>query len=344
MTFSFRPAVRDRTSLLIGVMGPSGSGKTYTALSLATGLAGDGGKIAVIDTEAGRAKHYADQFRFDHGDMTPPFSPQRYMEAIKAADEAGYDVIVIDSFSHEYEGEGGIIEWADRLAEEGVKSPGNWKDPKTAHKRMVGKLLQCRAHLIFCMRAEEKMLMQQVPATNPDGSPKMGRNGKPLMYTNVIPAADRPLEERWQPICEKRLPYELTTSLLLLPSNPGVPVPLKLQEQHRPAFPQGKQAGVRSGEILRAWATGGKPNKSEEPASSVDQSEKPKIDPNTWAEKYISSVKACTTMDQVNGLHNGHIDILNKYEENHPEIWQRMRDAENNRIVELDKQEVANAS
>ncbi|WP_417834711.1 hypothetical protein [Thalassospira xiamenensis] len=80
---------------------------------------------------------------------------------------------------------------------------------------------------------------------------------------------------------------------------------------------------------------------SEKPASSGDQSEKPKIDPNTWAEKYITSVKACTTMDQVNGLHNGHIDILNKYEENHPEIWQRMRDAEDDRIVELENQKVA---
>src|SRR5689334_8290331 len=102
--FSFRPAVREGVGLLIGLAGSSGSGKTYTALRLASGMAGDK-PFAVIDTEAGRAKHYADQFTFHHGDLTPPFSPARYSEAIKAADEAGYPVIVVDSCSHEHAGE-----------------------------------------------------------------------------------------------------------------------------------------------------------------------------------------------------------------------------------------------
>lgn len=297
MTFSFRPAVRERTSLLIGIAGASSSGKTYTALSVGTGLAGPDGKIAVIDTEAGRALHYADQFKFDHGDMKPPFSPSRYVEAIKAADDAGYDVIIIDSFSHEYEGEGGIIEWADQLAESGVKSPGNWKEPKTAHKKMVGKLLQCRAHLIFCLRAEEKMLMQPVPITNPDGSPKMGRNGKPIMATNVIPAADRPINERWQPICEKRFPYELTVSLLLLPSQPGVPIPLKLQEQHREAFPEGRHAGKQAGEVLRQWAVGANAKQAQSEAAQPPSGTLPRYTPETeeeWVTEALSAMDDCS--------------------------------------------------
>lgn len=123
MSFTFRPAVREQTSLLLALAGASGSGKTYSAMLFARGLAGPDGRIAVIDTEAGRALHYADQFRFDHADLAPPFTPARYQEAIVAAEDAGYGVIVIDSMSHEYAGEGGIQEWAAEL-EAGTPKPG----------------------------------------------------------------------------------------------------------------------------------------------------------------------------------------------------------------------------
>ena len=92
MTFQFKPAVRENVNLLIGLAGGTGSGKTYTAMRLASGIAGDK-PFALIDTEAGRGKHYADQFKFDHGDLLPPFRPAAYAEAIKAADDAGYPVI-----------------------------------------------------------------------------------------------------------------------------------------------------------------------------------------------------------------------------------------------------------
>lgn len=247
MTFVLRPAVRERTSLLIALAGPTGCGKTYSALRLATGLAATGqGRIAFIDTEAGRGLHYADFFRFDHGDLLPPFRPDAYREAIVECDKAGYDVIVIDSMSHEYEGDGGLQDWAAKLEADGVRSPGNWKEPKTAHKRMVSRLLQCRAHLIFCLRAEEKMLVKQ------ETDPQTGRK-----KTVVIPAADRPLLERWQPLTEKRFLYETTASFLLLPDAPGVPRPVKLQEQHHFAFPPGEPITEATGEALGKWAHGG---------------------------------------------------------------------------------------
>ena len=88
MSFTFRPAVRENVGLLIGLAGGTGSGKTYTALRLAKGICGDK-PFALIDTEAGRAKHYADQFKFDHGDLKPPFRPDAYTQAIMAADQAG---------------------------------------------------------------------------------------------------------------------------------------------------------------------------------------------------------------------------------------------------------------
>src|SRR5262245_42606899 len=109
MSFTFRPAQREEVGTVTGFAGPSGGGKSFCALRVATGLA-NGKRFAVIDTEAGRAKHYADRFAFDHGDLTPPFTPEHYLEAIVAAESAGYPVIVVDSMSHEYSGDGGLLD------------------------------------------------------------------------------------------------------------------------------------------------------------------------------------------------------------------------------------------
>ena len=156
-TFTFRKAVREQVGLLIGLVGASGSGKSYSALRLATGMAG-GKPFCVIDTEAGRAKHYAGEFAFDHGDLAAPFRPDHYADAIAAADKAGYPVIVVDSMSHVWAGDGGVLDWQedelDRMAgddwkkREAVKMAA-WIKPKMSHKAMVKKLLQVRAHLIL---------------------------------------------------------------------------------------------------------------------------------------------------------------------------------------------------
>lgn len=237
MGYEFRPAVREQTKLLIALAGASGSGKTYSALQLATGLAGPGGKIGFIDTEARRALHYASTFRFEHCDMTSPFRPDRFREAIMAGETAGFDVIVIDSFSHEYAGEGGIVDWAAEMEAAGVKSPGNWAAPKQSHKKLISRLLQARSHLIFCLRAEDKVKIE-----------KVDQGGR--MKTVVVPVG-------WQPVCEKSFMYEMTASFVLSPDAPGVGRPEKLQDQHRHAFPDGAQIGADAGRLLAEWANGG---------------------------------------------------------------------------------------
>lgn len=239
MTFAFKPAVRENVGVLVALAGASGSGKTFSALRLARGIAGPQGKVAVIDTEARRALHYAGRFDFLHGEMGPPFRPGRFLEAIRAAESAGADVVVIDSFSHEYDGTGGLIDWADEQMREGKKSPANWMDPKKAHKRLMDALLQMRASVIFCLRADEKIEIVPDPT-------KPGR-------TMVRPLG-------WMPICEKRFMYEMTASFTLTPDRPGVPrldYPHKLQEQHRPMFPADQPIGEDAGAALRAWANGG---------------------------------------------------------------------------------------
>lgn len=249
MAFIFRPAARENVALLIGLSGASGSGKTFTAMRLAHGIAG-AQPFAVIDTEAGRAKHYADRFRFDHGELAPPFRPAAYADAIAAADAAKYPVIVVDSMSHEWAGDGGILDWQEdelqRMAGDDWKKReackmAAWIKPKMAHKQFVQRLLQIHAHLLLCFRAEPKIEMVRGEGGKMEIREKQSLTGL----------------HGWIPICEKNLPYELTASFLLMADRPGVPLPIKLQEQHRELFPLDQPITEESGVRLAAWAKGG---------------------------------------------------------------------------------------
>lgn len=284
MSFQYQPAVRDKVALLIAVAGASGSGKTLSSLKIARGLAGgDDSKIAVIDTEAGRAKHYApapgeqagpERFAFQHGDLKPPFSPEAYVAAIEAAEASGAEVVMIDSFSHEWEGDGGLHDIHDadlRTAVERARSSHNqswgafdevraaeranigaWRDAKARHKRLMSRLLQCRAHLVICLRADEKVRIVK------DGN-----------RTKIVQAADLPPAERWTPICEKRFMYEMTVSLIVTPQNPGIPVPIKIQEQHRKAFPLDRRLSEDTGRLLAEWARGGQQHSNTPSAAEI---------------------------------------------------------------------------
>lgn len=239
MTFEFRPAVRENVPLLIGLAGGTGSGKTYSAMTLAKGIAGSK-RFAVIDTENGRAKHYADLFQFDVADLAAPFRPLAYADAIQAADAAGYPVVVVDSMSHEWYGDGGCLDWHDELmGGDQKKNLSAWIEPKKQHKRMVTRLLQVRAHVILCFRAEPK-----VEAVRENGQ------------TKIVPKPSLTGLDGWIPIAEKNLPYELTASFLLMADAPGVPRPIKLQEQHRDLVRLDGPLGEGAGKRLAEWAAG----------------------------------------------------------------------------------------
>lgn len=149
----FTKAVRKRAKLRLALTGPSGSGKTYSALMLAKGL---GGKVAVIDTEHGSASLYSHLLEFDALELQPPYSPERYIEAIKAAERAGYDVIVIDSTTHEWSGSGGCLEINEKTAQS--KFRGNtwsaWNDTTPRHRAFIDAMLQANAHVIATGRSK----------------------------------------------------------------------------------------------------------------------------------------------------------------------------------------------
>lgn len=262
--FSFRPAIRDSVPLLIGLAGGTGSGKTFSALRVAKGIAG-AKRFAVIDTEGGRALAYApppgqkadgrQTFDFEHGDLAPPFSPRRYLDAINAADSAGYPVVVIDSMSHVWAGDGGCLDMQEsefqRMGGRDAVKMASWIKPKTEHKHMVTKLLQVRAHLILCFRAEPKV--------------EMKRNDKGKM--EVVAKTGLTGADGWFHVCEKSLPFELTMSLLLLATAPGEPIPIKLQEQHRRIVRPKMVLDEQVGASLAAWSAGG--NTKESPSGSA---------------------------------------------------------------------------
>lgn len=182
---------REGARLLVMLCGVSGGGKTYTAIQLAYGLAGkNASKVGLLDTENGRGRLYADELPepYLYAELKPPFSPQRYIAAIEEFSQAGVEVLVIDSGSHEYEGIGGLIE----IAEAGNPRLPNWNRAKGEHKRFMSALLASPMHIILCLRAREK------------ATPEKGPDGK-LVYREL----------GLQPITEKNVVFEATASLML---------------------------------------------------------------------------------------------------------------------------------
>jgi len=248
MTFTFKRAVRAPLPIIAGVAGPSGSGKTFSLLRMARGIAGPNGRIAFIDTEQRRALHYADAFEFDHTSIGPPYEPARFTDAIKAAELAKYDVIIVDSISHEWIGDGGCQDMHDDAVERMAKgdeakaervSVLAWSKPKQAHKKLMSHILQMRTHILFGLRAENKLTVNK--KTSEYGKKEFTEFGAP----------------QWIPICEKHFMFEMMVSVLLDPQRPGVPIPIKVQDQHKFAFPNGEQLTEQTGVRLLSWAGAG---------------------------------------------------------------------------------------
>ena len=148
-----RKARRSATKLRLLLAGPSGSGKTWGALSIAKGM---GGRTVVIDTEEGSSDLYDHLHEFDVIDLRPPFSPERYIEAITAAEAAGYEVIIIDSVTHCWSGPGGCLEILEDVAK--AQFRGNtWSAFSVITPRwraFVDKILRSPAHVICCGRSK----------------------------------------------------------------------------------------------------------------------------------------------------------------------------------------------
>lgn len=261
--FKIVNAERQGIKPLIGLYGKSGGGKTHSALLLARGIVGPEGNIVLIDTENKRGHIFSDLVPGGYKvlDMVPPFSPERYIEALEACSKA--DIVVIDSMTHEWSGEGGILD----MQVAAFKNMGSkescrmmsWIKPKMAHKKMVAQILRMPMAIICCLRGEEKTHSVKDPKTN----------------KNVVVT-----DEFCSPLFDSRFIFEMLINGEVMSDGNGEGGYLRLEKvTHRdlrtclPA--KGEQISIEHGEAMAKWcATPGKaesaPLEAPEPEATGD--------------------------------------------------------------------------
>lgn len=152
-----KKAQRMKAKLRMGIAAPSGAGKTYSALLLAFGL---GGKVGLIDTEHGSGHLYAHLGDYDVIEVSAPYSVAKYTQAIKAFEDAGYQTIIIDSLSHAWAGDGGLLDKQGKLADRGTNSFAAWRTITPEHNALVDAMLRSPCHIIATMRAKQDYVLE----------------------------------------------------------------------------------------------------------------------------------------------------------------------------------------
>lgn len=166
---AFQKVQRKAAKMRVAVAGPSGAGKTLSALYLAYGVTGDWGKIALIDTEHGRGQFYGNRSDLEVGEylyqeLVPPFTVERYIAIAKEAEQAvgPEGVVIIDSFSHAWEGEGGVLDFKELTEQQqGKNSFTAWSDAGKKQNTLINTLLSLNAHVIVTMRTKMAYAMEQ---------------------------------------------------------------------------------------------------------------------------------------------------------------------------------------
>lgn len=272
---TFKKATRAGTKALIGIYGESGSGKTYSALTMARGLAGDDGIVMMLDTENRRGEMYSDEIPggYEVQQVQEPFASKKFADLIVEAETFANNheaCLVIDSFSHEWEGIGGVVNAAETIAEgkakkynkdwNGTVAFGDWKTPKQDHKRMMLKMLGSKMHIICCLRAQYSS--HQIEKKDYE---KYGITAK----TNTAVIRD----DFQTPIQDKNFIFEMMAHIELSNKQPGVPILRKCPKMLMPAFQQSNTITVDTGRLIAAWTAGGAPDE-EMHAEALDMGEK----------------------------------------------------------------------
>lgn len=182
-----RKAERKKAKLRLGIAAPSGAGKTYSALLLAFGL---GGKIGLIDTEHGSGDLYAHLGDYDIISIEAPYTVNKYTQAIKAFEQAGYDTVIIDSLSHAWSGDGGLLDKQGKMADRGTNSFAAWRTITPEHNALVDAMLSSPCHIIATMRAKQEYVLE-VDAKGKQAPKKVGmapvqREGMEYEFTVML--------------------------------------------------------------------------------------------------------------------------------------------------------------
>jgi|GEM_PF-2988686 len=249
MALTLKPAVKSQSKLRLALAGPAGSGKTFSSLVLACVLA-EGGLIVVIDTEHGRAAKYGSDFAFSVIELET-FAPASYLEALAIAHDAGAKVVIIDSLSHAWNGEGGILEIVDvaaRQSRTNDKFNAGWGVGTPQHNKLINAIQRAPSHVIATMRSKIEYSQER----GPDGKMKIVKQGTiPVQREGVDYEFDifGMLDREHQLLIEKSICRTVPVGALLpTPDaalghtilawlNEGPAAPIALTPPHDPATP-----------------------------------------------------------------------------------------------------------
>lgn len=155
-----RKAERKKAKLRLGISAPSGAGKTYSSLLIANGITGDWSKIGLIDTENGSGDLYAHLGDYSVIPIEAPYTPDKYIQAIKMFEDNGYSVIVIDSLTHAWAGEGGLLETVDNINAGAKNKFTAWREITPMHNALVNSMLKSKCHIIGTMRSKTEYVLE----------------------------------------------------------------------------------------------------------------------------------------------------------------------------------------
>ncbi|MBU2704137.1 hypothetical protein Ga0466249_005291 [Sporomusaceae bacterium BoRhaA] len=166
---AMRKATRTKAKLRLGISGPAGGGKTFGSLLVAYGITSDWNKICVIDTENHSGELYANYNKsgieigeFNYIEIVSPYTPEKYIAAIHEAEDAGIECIIIDSLTHAWSGEGGLLDKKGQLEKKsGVNSWTAWRDITPMHNRLVDSILNSKTHMIATLRAKMETIQEK---------------------------------------------------------------------------------------------------------------------------------------------------------------------------------------
>lgn len=155
---TFRKAERKKSKLRLGIAGPAGSGKTYTSLLMAFGI---GGRIALIDTENGSGDLYSHLGEYDVCTIEAPYKVEKYLDAIEEAEKQEYDIIIIDSLTHAWAGDGGLLDQQGKIADNSKNSYSAWRTITPKHNQLVEAMLTSKCHIIATMRSKTEYVQEK---------------------------------------------------------------------------------------------------------------------------------------------------------------------------------------
>jgi len=225
-------AKRSKARIRIALQGPAGSGKTYSALLLAFGLTGDYSRIALVDTESGSGDLYSDLGNYNVLTLSEPFSPDRYIEALKICENAGMDCIILDSASQEWSGKGGCLQLHEE-ATSAMRVPNSytaWHIVTPKHQAFIDAILQSKCHVITTIRSKTEYVITE-------------RNGRNI-----------PIKLGMAPVQRDGFEYEVTLSLDLDDEHKA------MSSKDRTGLFNGKpkfQITAETGRIISAWCNAG---------------------------------------------------------------------------------------